>query len=56
MKSKFVVILPLNIQQLNLGFYTYKETATIVCEASTAIEVYMKYPQAIAIKQMEKIK
>ncbi len=54
MQSKFVVVIPLNIQKLNLGFSTYKETATIVCEATTALEVYMKYPQALVIQQLKK--
>ncbi len=53
MQNKFIVVLPVNIQQLSLGFSTYKETKTIVCEAGTALEVYNKYPQAIIIQPVK---
>jgi hypothetical protein len=53
MNNRFVVILPLNVQQLNYGFTSYKETTSIVCEASSVFELYKKYPNALIIQKLK---
>jgi len=52
MLNKFLVIIPVNVQKLENGFSSFNKITTVVCEASTLLEVYMKYPLALKIKQL----
>ena len=53
MMNNFLVVVPLNVKKLEMGLPTLKKTTAVVCAADTLIEVYMKYPHALIIKQLE---
>ncbi len=53
MKNKFIVVVPSNIQKLNMGFATFNLTEKFVCEAMTVLDVYRQYPHAIIVKQLK---
>ena len=53
MLNKYIVLIPSELKIINTGVKSYKKTERLICNASSFNEVYIKYPKAIAIQEID---